>query len=654
MTDFASIGRSARCNVAVDPGDPALPVIGTGGFAAVRKSKTSKWRAGVLIGVHALIAAHIAHFVTAGRTLSPVEPSESAYTIELGYVKAGFIFFAVALLGTMIFGRFFCGWGCHIVALQDLCAWIMKKLGIRPRAFRSRFLAFLPLAVALYMFAWPTLRRLMFGNPPGPFQGLTNQLMTSSFWQSFPGPTIAALTFLTCGFAAVYLLGAKGFCTYGCPYGAMFGPIDTLSIGRIVVSDACEQCGHCTATCTSNVRVHEEVKLYGMVVDSGCMKCMDCVSVCPKGALSFAFAKPSLFKRRPSAPRAKRYDLPLAEEVVLAAICLPAMMTFFRLYDGPPLLMSAALAGLTAFVSLELWHLVRKSNVRIQNVVLKSTGKMQGRGWVFVALALVWLGFTAHSAFVQWHRAWGLYDLNRTEATRPDVLNGVFLRQRYSSKHYRAAAEALRHLSLADSWGIVDVMEIKLGLSWAYMLQNQHGAAVAQARKAVALSPDPRLAMQNLFEIFLASHRIPEAIETMQRKLDLGKPLAVDRFQLAGLLAGSGRLEEAVHEYRECISMVPDSVEAHYNLGDVLRRLGRYDEAIENLHAASRISPGDAVTHVQIGLTYLAQGSNEEALRSLERALELEPGMPESPVPVRQLIEQLERSGKQKASLARR
>src|SRR4029079_10714696 len=115
---------------------------------------------------------------------------------------------------------------------------------------------------------------------------------------------------------------------YGCPYGAMFGPIDTLSIGRIVVSDACEQCGHCTATCTSNVRVHEEVKLYGMVVDSGCMKCMDCVSVCPKGALSFAIAKPSLFKRAPSVPRTKRYDLPLAEELLLGAIGLLAIVTF--------------------------------------------------------------------------------------------------------------------------------------------------------------------------------------------------------------------------------------------------------------------------------------------------------------------------------------
>ena len=56
---------------------------------------------------------------------------------------------------------------------------------------------------------------------------------------------------------------------------------------RIRVTDACAGCGHCTAVCTSNVRVHEEVRDYGMVVDSGCMKCLDCVSVCPNDALYY-------------------------------------------------------------------------------------------------------------------------------------------------------------------------------------------------------------------------------------------------------------------------------------------------------------------------------------------------------------------------------
>ena len=85
----------------------------------------------------------------AGRTLSPVEPSEAMYTLNDGQVNAGFIFFALAIASTLLLGRFVCGWGCHLVAYQDLSAWLLKRVGIKPKAFRSRILVFAPLALAL-------------------------------------------------------------------------------------------------------------------------------------------------------------------------------------------------------------------------------------------------------------------------------------------------------------------------------------------------------------------------------------------------------------------------------------------------------------------------------------------------------------------------
>ena len=153
-TASSPIRKRGRCDIAVEALDPSLPVIGSGPLSVVRKSRTSKWRASVLIGVHALIAAHITHFLIARRTLSPVEPSESMYTLEQGFLNCGFLFFAVALAGTLVFGRFFCGWACHIVALQDLCGWVMKKLGVRPRPFRSRLLAFTPLVLLARHLTW--------------------------------------------------------------------------------------------------------------------------------------------------------------------------------------------------------------------------------------------------------------------------------------------------------------------------------------------------------------------------------------------------------------------------------------------------------------------------------------------------------------------
>jgi tetratricopeptide (TPR) repeat protein/ferredoxin len=613
------------CNIGVKTDDPDLPVAGTGRLSFVRKSKRSKWRAGVLIGVHALVAIHLTHYLIAGRSLSPVEPSESMYTLELGYVNCGFIFFAVALAGTAVFGRFFCGWGCHIVALQDSCAWIMKKLGVRPRPFRSRLLAFGPLAIAFYMFGWPTLMRLALPGSSAAFPGWSNRLMTDDLWATFPGPVFGALTFATCGFAAVYFLGAKGFCTYGCPYGALFGGLDYASPGRILVNDDCEQCGHCTATCTSNVRVHEEVRLYGMVVDPGCMKCMDCVSVCPKGALRFSFAAPSFLKKTPSAPRAKRYDLPLSEELLVACVGLVVTLVFRDLYNGPPLLMSIGLAGITAFLALKLWHLARRREARVQNLELKAAGRLTRGGVLFASLTVLWLAFTSHSAFAQWHRAWGRHYLNQTEVSREEGLSGAFRNRPDSARHDHAAAEAFRHFALADRWGLAGVVEVKLGLAWCYVLRGDLDQAKREAKEAIDLAPDRLALRQNLLDLEHAA-----------------APSAEEPFRLGGTLAEAGRLEEAIREYEAAVAIAPDSAPLRYNLGGALRRLGRNEAAIRELETARELAPEDFDVQVELGLAYMASGASEKAIAALRRAIDLQPDSPESRSRLPELIRQLE------------
>ena len=106
----------------------------------IRKSKTSRWRAAALILLNLLMVAHVIQWWIVGRTVSPIEPSETMHTLQRGAVNAGFIFFSLAILATLIFGRFVCGWGCHILALQDFCAWMLKKIGLTPKPFRSRLL----------------------------------------------------------------------------------------------------------------------------------------------------------------------------------------------------------------------------------------------------------------------------------------------------------------------------------------------------------------------------------------------------------------------------------------------------------------------------------------------------------------------------------
>jgi polyferredoxin/Flp pilus assembly protein TadD len=628
----------------IDFGDPALPVAGQGSLSSVRRSRRGKWRAAVLIGIHLAIAAHISHYVVAGRTLSPVEPSESMYTLELGYVNAGFVFFAVALLGTLIFGRFFCGWGCHIVALQDACGWLMKKAGIRPRPFRSRLLLWVPLVAGLYMFVWPSFKRLAFGSMPA-FQGFSNHLMTDGFWETFPGPVFTGLTFLTCGFVAVYFLGAKGFCTYGCPYGGLFGVLDRFSPASIVVNDGCEGCGHCTATCTSNVLVHEEVALFGKVVDPGCMKCMDCVSVCPKGALSFGWAKPAILTSMKNVQRAARFDRSLLQELALLVLFVFAVVAFRGLYDGPPLLMTLGLAGITAFVGLKTWHLLTRETVRLQNLNLRLGGRLSASGRTFLIVVSVWIMFAAHSFFVQGHRWAGRHRLEQTLASRAEVLSGEFRNRWYPEEHHAAIAASFEHFQVADRWGLARVREIELGLAWGHLLRDEIEPAVNRIRGVLADRPDDTHLRDELLQALLARGRFDQAIEVQRERRALGEVTPLERMQFAAILAQAGRADAAINAYNGVLDDGTDSFELRYNLGGLMRRSGRYEEAIVHLIVAEELAPRNADTLIELGLAHQSVGRFNEAIHFFEEAIAANPQSRESIEHVPTLIESARREG---------
>jgi tetratricopeptide (TPR) repeat protein/NAD-dependent dihydropyrimidine dehydrogenase PreA subunit len=556
---------------------------------AARPSRAGRWRALVLLLVHVAIALHVWHWQVTGRTLSPLEPSESMAFAQQGIVNAGLVFFALAIVSTLVLGRWFCGWACHLVAVQDGARWLLGRFGIRPRPVRLGLLACVPWLAFVYMFLSPALLRLLEGSGLAP---AGTHLTTEQFWRTFPPWPIALLTVLVCGAAVVWLLGAKGFCTYGCPYGAIFGIADQFAPMRIRVTDDCAHCGHCSTACSSNVNVSQEVRQWGMVVDPGCMKCGDCVSVCPKDALYVGWGAPALLARRREAPlresrrdwarellllafifgtcillhvydgrygiyglhldatlwlliallsagsfavalllRGKARHAPetsFGEELVLGASFLAALYAFRGLGGSTPLLLALAIAAMLAFLALESWRLVRSRELAWKNWRLKSAGRLTLAGGVFAAVALL---AAAGSAAAAWEQ-------RRTSA------------------------------------------------DWSERR--------AQARRVY-----------------------DEGV----RRAQAGEPAA------------------AVPLFERALELDPQFLEALENLAGMLCATGRFREGLALYVRALEIDPRDAATHVLAAQAALELGDPALARGHLERALALAPGMPEA----RALLEALER-----------
>ena len=92
QTNNDGIGRSVTLPV-LESRNSGAPMMG--------RTRRARWRAGVLILINVLMIVHLIQWLILGMTISPVEPSETMETLEVGVVNAGAIFFLLAILSTL-------------------------------------------------------------------------------------------------------------------------------------------------------------------------------------------------------------------------------------------------------------------------------------------------------------------------------------------------------------------------------------------------------------------------------------------------------------------------------------------------------------------------------------------------------------------------
>lgn len=321
-------------------------------------------------------------------------------------------------------------------------------------------------------------------------------------------------------------------------------------------------------------------------------------------------------------------------ELGLFAIGIASTLAFRGLYDGPPLLMSIGLGGITAFVALKVWRLLRGQSVRVQQFELRGDRGLSAAGVFFLVAGLLWLAFALHSGIVQWERHRG-----RSWLQRAEIGNGFNV----TGAHARSVENAAIHFERADRWGFVDVAEVKLGLAWTRLLGGDDDAALQAMERARTLAPDG--ALDDSLLKFHTVRRDEAAVRALlDRKYQNGLTSSLEEFQLADLLVRAGEHDRALEVYAHFVQLEPQAFEGRYNFGGLLRRSGRYDEAIEQLQWAASIVPTDPDVHVELGLALAAIGEKPAAVAAIREAVRLAPHRPESQVYLPQLIEEMERA----------
>ena len=588
-------------------------------------SPMSLRRAAVLIIVSLLMIAHIIQWLLTGRTVSPVEPSESMATLQTGAVNAGFIFFTLAIFATLIFGRFICGWGCHILALQDFCAWLLKKIGLRPKPFRSRLLVFVPLITALYMFVFPSVyRAFTLSKNETVVPHLTNGLLTDNFWETFPSVAVAVPFLFVCGFMTVYFLGQKGFCTYACPYGGFFGLADKFSPVRIRVTDSCNQCGNCTAVCTSNVVVHAEVKQYGMVVDPGCMKCLDCVSVCPNDALYLGFGKPAIAVKQ--SPK-KNYSLTIAEEFAAAFVFGASFFAVWDVYQLVPMLMALGIAAVTTYIAFRTWRLVSSADSSFYRFNLKSGGKIRRAGWVFAFLALLWSGLVIHSGWIHYHESAGVVAYQNIKIPDELALARTNPTRWISAGDRENIAVGKSRLQTAARDGLFVNSAMLPKLAWLEYLSGNSDQAVDLLDKAAYYESGQRKALSLYYRgaILNRMKRFDEALRSINLALAERPDLVVADEEKGESLWQLGRKDEAVEIWNAAVTRNSNLPLANSFLAGAAALRGDSEAALKYENQAARYIPADPLFHWMVGMRLQNIGMNETAEKHFQEAIKLNP-----------------------------
>lgn len=375
----------------------------------------------------------------------------------------------------------------------------------------------------------------------------------------------------------------------------------------------------------ANVQVHAEVAKYGMVVDPGCMKHMDCISVCPNDALYFGFGKPSIAVR--GAGVSRNYSLTWPEEILAGLIFFVSYMAVWDVYQLVPMLMALGIATVSTFLAMRTLRLFRSSDLAFSGRSLRSAGTITVWGWAFLAFSVIWLGLNAHSGYVRFHERAGAIAFETVRIPDELALAQADPSQWLTATDTRTIAEGKTAFYAARQVGLFTNREAISKLAWLEYLSGNSGPAVDLLQTATqkqtgqerVLSLYYRGAILNR----LGRHR--EAVANLDAALAERQDLIAAREERGEALWQMGAREQATQAWTEALKLSPNMPLTNYVLAGAAAAQNSPDSAAKYEQKADSVTPNNAHFHWMLGLRLQNLKFNELAERRFARAVELDP-----------------------------
>jgi polyferredoxin len=203
-----------------------------------------------------------------------------------GIINGSFCVFAAMLIGSIFFGRVFCGYLCPAGGLQDCASQVNykePKKGFRSNIKYVIWVVWLTGVVLSFIFR-------------------SKEISVDFFYQTNHGISISNIYGFIMYYGVVMLIflpaiigGRRSFCHYFCwmaPFmmiGSKIGKL--LHIKQLSLEakkDACVNCKACNKQCPMSLQVSEKVQK-GKMEDRECILCGACVDTCPKKAIRYRF-----------------------------------------------------------------------------------------------------------------------------------------------------------------------------------------------------------------------------------------------------------------------------------------------------------------------------------------------------------------------------